>query len=123
MSDAFDDLDSLLQQAVAVQEQLTAAQARAAASEVQGSAGGGSVTVTMTGAGEVTAIHIAPEVINRDEAELLEDLVLAALRDAATRAAELQADAIAGLGALGGLPEMGGLLGLTGDAGGDQPER
>ena len=116
MSDAF-DLDGLLQQALAVQQQLTAAQAGAAASEVQGSAGGGSVTVTMTGAGEVTAIRIAREVIDPDERELLEDLVLAALRDASTRAADLQAGAISGMGALSGLPDMSQLLGLAGGAG------
>lgn len=114
MSEPF-DLDALMQQAMAMQRQLADAQDQAATTEVEGRAGGGSVSITMTGTGEVTAVRIAPEVVDPDDVELLEDLVLAALRDAGQRVADLQADALGG--GLGNLAEMSGLAGLgLGDA-------
>ncbi len=128
MSEPF-DLDALMQQALAMQQQVLDAQERAADTEVEGSAGGGSVTVTMTGAGEVRAVRIAPEVVDPEDVELLEDLVLAAFRDAGQRVAELQAKALggmSGLAQLGGLADLGGLTGaiggLTGAPGGPGPD-
>lgn len=112
MSEPF-DLDGLMQQAMSMQRQLAEAQETAAEAEVEGSSGGGSVVVTMTGTGEVIALRIAPEVVDPDDVELLEDLVLAALRDAGARVAALQA------GALGELVDLSGLTGLLGGAGGD----
>lgn len=116
MTDAF-DMNALLKQAMAMQQQLADAQQEAASTEVEGRAGGGQVTVTMTGAGEVTAVHISPEVVDPDDVELLEDLVLAALRDAAHRAADSAADlqqkALGGLaGGIAEIPGLGGALGL-----------
>ena len=103
------DLSALLRQAEAMQQQLLAAQAQAQAAVVEGRAGGGTVVVTMQGTGEVTAVRIDPEVVNPAEVDLLEDLVLAAIHDAAAQVARLQAQAMGGLGdALGGL----GLPGL-----------
>ena len=108
-------MGDLLRQAMAMQEQLMAAQEEAAERVVEGSAGGGLVRIEMTGAGEPTAVHLDPEAIDPDDPELLEDLVLAALRDALHRVQELQASAMGGLdlGALGGLGGAGG-LGLPG---------
>lgn len=101
--------------------QAISAQAEAARTTVQGSAGGGVVTVTMTGSGEVTAVRIAHEVVDPDDVEMLQDLVVAALRDAGLRVTELQRQA---MGALGGL-DMGGLGdvlgGLAGAGGPDDP--
>ena len=111
------DISDLLRQAMAMQEQLMAAQQEAAERTVEGSAGGGLVRIEMTGSGEPTAVHLALEVIDPDDPELLEDLVLAALRDALHRVQELQASAMGGLdlGALGGLGlGDGGGLGLPG---------
>ena len=64
----------------------------------------------MTGGGEVTAVRIAPEAVDPDDVAFLEDLVLAALHDAAEKAQQLQAKAMGGLGDLG-LGGLGGLLG------------
>jgi len=108
------DLSALLRQAQQMQEQLLAAQAEAAATEVEGRAGGGSVRVTMTGAGEVTAVRIAPEVVDPADVEMLEDLVLAAVHDAQAQVERLQQGAVGG--ALGGLGP-GGLGGLLGQGG------
>jgi nucleoid-associated protein EbfC len=97
------DVNSLLQQAMAMQQQLASAQAQAAATVVEGHSGGGLVRVSMTGGGEVTSIRIAPAAVDPDAVDVLEDLVLAALRDAANRASEVQSQAMGDLGALKGL--------------------
>jgi nucleoid-associated protein EbfC len=108
MSDQGDlDLNALLQQAQAMQEQMMAAQEAQAQQTVSGQAGGGKVLIEMSGAGEFRSVSIAPDVVDPDDVELLEDLVLAALRDASAQVVELQQEGLGGLD-LGGL---GGLLG------------
>lgn len=102
------DLGALLSQAQEMQQQLMAAQQDQANQVVTGEAAGGKVAVDMTGAGEFRAVRIDPGVVDPDELDLLEDLLLAALRDATAKAAELQAEAMRGMGLGGGL---GGLLG------------
>lgn len=78
--------------------------------EIVGSAGGGAVTIRMTGNGQVLEAKIAPEVIDPEDAELLEDLVCAALRDALAKAAKLKSEKIMSatpLGAMGiDLPDL-----------------
>lgn len=76
------DLQQLMQQAQQMQEQLANAQAELAEAEVTGSAGGGLVRVTITGAGEVTAVKIDPSAVDPDDVETLEDLVVAAFHAA-----------------------------------------
>lgn len=83
MSEGFDPQE-LLARAFDMQQRLVAAQAQAAAETVEGSTAGGKVRVTMTGTGEVIGVRIDPSVVVADEVELLEDLIVAALRDAAT---------------------------------------
>ena len=101
------DLGALLEQAQAMQEQMAAAQEAQAEQVVTGTAAQGMVTVEMTGAGQFRSVSISPDVVDPEDVELLEDLVLAALRDAAAQVMELQQDTLGGLD-LGGL---GGLLG------------
>ena len=107
------DPQALLAQALEMQQRLASAQEAAATETVEGQAGGGKVRITMTGAGEVTAVRIDPSVVVAEEVELLEDLVLAALHDASTRAAA-QAQSQLGLGDLFGGGSGGGLAGLLG---------
>jgi nucleoid-associated protein EbfC len=97
-------LGDLLAQA---QQAMSASQA-AADQEVEGSAGGGVVRVTVTGAGEVRAVRIDPAVVDPDDVEGLEDLVLAALRDAHAQAARLHEQAMGGFDPSS---MLGGLLG------------
>jgi nucleoid-associated protein EbfC len=106
------DLGALLDQAQAIQQQMMAAQQEQANQVVTGEAAGGKVRVEMTAAGDFRAVRIDPGVVDPDEIDLLEDLVLTALRDASAKAAEAQAEAMRGLG-LGG-EGMGGLGGLLG---------
>jgi DNA-binding YbaB/EbfC family protein len=107
------DMSQLLQQAQQMQQQLVAAQEELAQAEVTGTAGGGLVSATMTGAGELTALTIAPSAVDPDDVETLQDLVVAAVRDASRAASELTAERMGPLaGGLGGGP--GGGLGLPG---------
>ena len=102
------DLNQLMAQAQAMQEQLMAAQAEAAEQVVEGQSGGGVVRIEVTGGMEFRSVTIDPATVDPDDVEMLQDLVLAALHDAMARVAELQREISAGLGPEGGL---GGLLG------------
>ncbi len=103
-------MGALLKQAQQMQQQLVAAQEEMAATEVTGTAGGGLVSATMTGSGELTALTIAPAAIDPDDIETLQDLVVAAVRDAKRAADDLAAQKMGPLaGGLGG-----GGLGLPG---------
>ena len=103
------DLQGLLAQAQQVQEQLLVAQAEAAERVVEGSAGGGVVVVTLTGGMDVRSVRISPEVVDPSDVEMLEDLVLAAVRDAVAQVQDAQQASLGGLGLGGG--GLGGLLG------------
>ncbi len=99
----------LLQQAQQMQQDLAAAQEELAETEVTGTAGGGLVSATMTGTGELTALTIAPSAVDPDDVETLQDLVVAAVRDASRAAAELTAERMGPLaGGLGGAPGLPG---------------
>lgn len=108
------DMNSLLEQAQQMGEQLMAAQAEAAAQVVEGQAGGGAVKVQVTGAHEFQSITIAPEAVDPDDVEMLQDLVLAALNDAMGKLGD-DGDAAGALGGmdLGGL-DLGALGGMLG---------
>jgi hypothetical protein len=94
----------LMKQAQKMQQQMAQAQQQLAEAEVTGSSGGGLVTATVTGAGEVLAVKIDPSVVDPADVESLEDLVIAAIRDAAANAQELQQSTMGPLaGGLGGL--------------------
>jgi DNA-binding YbaB/EbfC family protein len=100
------DFGAILEQAGQVQAQLMAAQQQAAATVVTGVAGGGAVKVDLTGAFEFQAVTIAPDAVDPDDVEMLQDLVLAALRDGAEQVQRLQAGGL-DLGEL----DLGGLFG------------
>lgn len=102
-------MSALLAQAQQMQQQLMAAQQQLASSEVQGQAGGGLVTVTMKGSGEVVAVAIDPKVVDPEDIDTLQDLIVGALADAATR---VTAMAQQRLGPLAG--GMGDALGIPG---------
>ena len=99
----------LLQQAQQMQQDLAAAQEELAETEVTGSAGGELVTATMTGTGELTGLTIAPAAVDPDDIETLQDLVVAAVRDAKRAADDLTAERMGPLAGGGGfdLPGLG----------------
>lgn len=104
------DMNKMLQQVQQLQAQMAKAQEELANETVEASAGGGMVTVKVTGALQVTEIKIAPEAIDPDDPELLADMVLAAVNEALRSARALAESKLGGMGELG---DLGG-LGLPG---------
>jgi DNA-binding YbaB/EbfC family protein len=99
------DMNKLLKQAQQMQEEMQKAQEDLAGETVQASAGGGMVTVTATGAGEITEIKIDPKAIDPDDPEFLEDAVLAAVNEALRSARSLLESRLGGM--MGGLGSLG----------------
>ena len=107
------DLNAMLEQAQQMQTQLVAAQEELAAASVDGSAGG--VSVQLTGTGELSSVTVAPGSFDGTDADSLTDLgdlVVAAYRDAKSKADALAAQALG--------PLAGGGFGGPGD--GDSPQ-
>ncbi len=117
------DIGSLISQIGQVQQNLQQAQEQAAAQEVEGSSGGGAVKVRVSGALEFLEVKIDPSVVDPDDVEMLEDLVLAAVRDGLEKASSLATSALgsAGLPGIGGLAGLPGLPGLPGPGKGSGP--
>lgn len=76
------NLKKMMQQAAKMQEQMQAAQADLADKTVTATAGGGKVTVTANGAGDVLSIKIDPAVVDPADVEMLEDLILSGVQKA-----------------------------------------
>jgi nucleoid-associated protein EbfC len=87
------DLRGLLQFGQQMQGRLAAIQSELAQRTVTGSAGGGMVTVTADGRGQVREVHIDPSLLGGD-VEMLEDLIVAAVGEVQKKAAELAQDEI-----------------------------
>jgi DNA-binding YbaB/EbfC family protein len=126
------DMQKLLAAAQDMQQQLMNAQQELMDTEVEGTAGGGLVTATVNGQGELVDLTISAAAIDAtdpaDTAQSVADLVLAAVRDACRAAGELQQEKMgplaSGLGGPGGPAEVPGLsdfFGGGGAIGGDEP--
>jgi nucleoid-associated protein EbfC len=92
----------MMNQLARLQEQLQAAQAQLAEETVTGTAGGGAVTVTVTGDQRCTAIEIDPDILKDGDAEMVQDMLLAAFNNALDASRELAAERLGPL--TGGLP-------------------
>lgn len=90
-------LGKLLKQAQQMQVQMAKAQEKLKQTEVEGSAGGGMVKVTMTAGQEILSVRIDPQVVDPKEVEMLEDMILAALKNAQEKAAEMTNSELGGL--------------------------
>ena len=96
------DLGQLMKQVQELQEKMGKVQEDLARLEVEGVAGGGLVRVTLTGKGELKGVKIDPSILQPSDAEMIEDLIVAAHNDA-KRKAEVRAQQET-QGLLGGLP-------------------
>ncbi|BCJ87446.1 YbaB/EbfC family nucleoid-associated protein [Effusibacillus dendaii] len=83
------NMNQLMKQAKKMQEQLLKAQEELGSKTVEGSAGGGAVTVVVTGHKFVQSVSIKPEVVDSEDVEMLQDLILTAVNDAMKKADEL----------------------------------
>jgi len=106
------NMGNILKEAQKMQERMATMEEELAHETVEASAGGGMVTVVANGKQEILKIRIDPQVIDKAEVEMLEDMVLAAVNEARAKAQELMKTRLekitGGLGGLGGL----GLPGL-----------
>ncbi|MBV6696909.1 YbaB/EbfC family nucleoid-associated protein [Kitasatospora aureofaciens] len=102
------NMQQLLKQAQKMQQDLAKAQQELAEAKVNGTAGGGLVEATVTGAGELVALTIAPAAVDPEDTETLADLILAAVRDANQTAQKMQAERMGPLtqGLGGGIPGL-----------------
>jgi DNA-binding YbaB/EbfC family protein len=87
----------MMQQAQKLQAQLLKAQEELANLTVEASSGGGAVKVMMNGQQQIQSVKIAPEVVNKEDVEMLEDMVLTAVKEAQAMAQEAAAKKMGGL--------------------------
>ena len=99
----FGDIQKMLKSAKEMQERL---QRETAEMRAEGSAGGGMVTVVLDGQKNVLDINLDPEVVNKDDIDMLKDLILAAFRDASAKVDTALAEKLGGLGAGLKIPGM-----------------
>jgi DNA-binding YbaB/EbfC family protein len=92
------NLQNMMKQAQQMQERL---QKQMADMRVEATAGGGMVVVVVNGAKQLQSIRIDPEVVSKDDVEMLQDLILAAVNDAQRKADEEMSKAMGGM--MGGL--------------------
>jgi len=83
------DMNTIMRQAQQMQERLSQVKNELAAKTVTGSAGGGTVIVTVNGRNELLDISIAREVINPDDQEMLQDLVISAVNEGMSKARDM----------------------------------
>ena len=101
------DLFGMMKQAQQIQERMQRIQEELAALEVGGESGGGLVRVTLNGKGEMKAVRIDPSLMKPEEAEIVEDLIVAAVADAKGKVEEQMQGRMQEL--TGGLPLPPGL--------------
>ena len=108
------NMNQMMRQVQQMQADMAKAQEDLKNEVVEASAGGGTVTVKITGALELREVRIDPAAVDPEDVELLQDLVLAAVNEAIRSAQELAEKRLGGaMGGLGGLEGLGG-LGLPG---------
>lgn len=97
-------MQQLMRQAQKMQEQMQKAQEELEEAEIEGTSGGGSVIVTMNGKKVLSSIKLDESVVDKDDIEMLEDLIMAAYNDALSKAEKLSNEK------LGGMPGAGGMF-------------
>lgn len=98
------NMQKLMKQAQKMQQDMQKAQDELKTTQVEGLAGGGMVRVAANCAGEILSIAIDPQVVDPEDVEMLEDMILAAVRDALAQGQETASQRMAGLtGGMGGL--------------------
>ena len=92
------DINKMMKQAQQMQERM---QKQMAELRIEATAGGGMVTVVVNGARQLLSLKIDPEVVSKDDVEMLQDLIVAAVNDAQRKAEEQMAQSMSGM--MGGL--------------------
>ena len=104
------NMNNLMKQAQRMQRQMEEKQKELEEKVWEASAGGGAVTVRVSGKKEIESVTLSPEVVDPDDIEMLQDLIVAATNEALRKMEEEQTDMFNSLS--GGLGGLGGLSGL-----------
>ncbi|GAB6928108.1 YbaB/EbfC family nucleoid-associated protein [Paenibacillus sp. JCM 10914] len=83
------NMNQMMKQVKKMQEQMLKAQEELATKTVEGSSGGGVVTVEVSGHKQILSINIKPEAVDPDDVEMLQDLIMTAVNDALAKAEEI----------------------------------
>ncbi len=97
------NMNALMNQARKMQEQMQKAQEELNEAEVVGKAGGEMVVITMSGKGEIKSVKLNKAAVDPDDVEMLEDLIIVAIKDAAQKAEQLKNEKMGGMAGMGGL--------------------
>ena len=89
------NMNQMMKQAQEMQAKMSEMQGRLDSSEIEGSSGGGMVKVTLTGKGDLRRIAIEPSLLKPEDAEMLEDLIIAAHNDARAKVENFMQDEMA----------------------------
>lgn len=99
------NMNNLMKQAQRMQRQMEESQKALEEASFTAKAGGGAVEVTVTGSKEVTSIKLSPEAVDPDDVEMLEDLILAAIKEAMKQADDASNALMSKMtGGMGGFP-------------------
>ena len=90
-------IGNMMKQVQQMQAKMAEMQAELENAEVEASSGGGMVKVIVNGKGGIKTLTIDPEVVDKDDIEMLQDLIIAALNQAKEKASEIQQEQMAGL--------------------------
>ncbi len=102
------NIAKMMKQAQKMQQDMQEAQAALAEKEIEATAGGGKITVTANGAGEILKIKIDPSVVDPEDVEMLEDLILSGIKQASDQAKEIAGEEMGKItGGMGLPPGMG----------------
>jgi nucleoid-associated protein EbfC len=103
------NLGKLMKEAQQMGEKMKKMEEELANEQVEASSGGGMVTATVTGSGDVLKIQISPEVVDPEDVEMLEDLVITAIREALEKAQAIREEKMGDVmpGNLGGMKMPG----------------
>ncbi|NLI00745.1 MAG: YbaB/EbfC family nucleoid-associated protein [Chthonomonadales bacterium] len=102
------DIGKLMKQAQKMQEDMLAAQEQLEAARVEAASGGGAVKATVNGKGKLVSIEVSPDAVDPDDVEMLQDLIVTAVREAQDRAEAEAEETMKGIAGAAGLP--GGLF-------------
>ena len=101
------NINDLMKKAQELQKKMEKIEQELEETRVEGISGGGAVKATVSGKLDVIAIEISDDVIDKDEKEMLEDLIVAAIREAQEKAKKIAQEKFAEIGGLGGIPGLG----------------
>jgi DNA-binding YbaB/EbfC family protein len=106
-ADMSQNINKLLKQAQKMQSQMMKAQEELAKKEIEGTAGGGMVKVLLNGSGDLQSIKLDKQAVDPDDVEMLEDLIVAAFKNAQEKIKEISSSTFSGITGGMNLPGMG----------------